>query len=119
VTQQFVEALQVAGRIGTSSLLHEQGPLWFRGFAEWPDEDRAKVEALLQRFEADRFVTGHTPIVKGITSRFDHRVFLIDTGMLSTRYTGGRASALEIAGDTVTAIYQDGREVLTQPVAKE
>jgi hypothetical protein len=119
VTREFVEALQAVGRIGKSSLLREDGPLWFRGFAEWPDDDPAKVEALLQRFKAVRFVTGHTPIVKGITSRFDHRIFLIDTGMLSSRYPGGRASALEIVGDTVTAIYANGREVLAQPAVKD
>jgi hypothetical protein len=119
VTREFVEAIQAAGRIGTSSLLHERGPMWFRGFAEWPDEESTKVEALLQRFKASRFVTGHTPIVKGITSRFGHRVFLIDTGMLSSTYKGGRPSALEIVGDTVTAIYPNGREVLAQPVKKE
>jgi hypothetical protein len=39
-------------------------------------------------------------------------VFLIDTGMLSSHYTGGRSSALEISGETITAIYTDGREVL-------
>ena len=40
------------------------------------------------------------------------QVLVIDTGMLSSYFKGGRASALEIAGSTVTAIYEDGREVL-------
>jgi hypothetical protein len=53
-----------------------------------------------------------------IFPRFERRVFLIDTGMLSTYYKGGRASALEIDGSRVTAIYSDGRIILdpeTQP----
>jgi hypothetical protein len=37
---------------------------------------------------------------------------LIDTGMLTSVYKG-RASALEITGDRLTAIYADGR--LTVP----
>ena len=56
----------------------------------------------------DRMVVGHTPRLPGrIMPRFDNRVFPIDTGMLSTFFKGGRASALEIAGDRVTAIYVD------------
>ena len=39
--------------------------------------------------------------------RFGGRAVLIDTGMLS--YYNGRASALEIDGDQLTAIYEDGR----------
>jgi hypothetical protein len=31
--------------------------------------------------------------------RFDNKVFLIDTGMLSSYYPGGRASALEICDE--------------------
>ena len=48
--------------------------------------------------------------------RFEGRVLPIDTGMLGgTFYKGGRASALEINGSTVTAIYEDGRQPLTVP----
>jgi hypothetical protein len=48
-----------------------------------------------------------------IRSRFGGKVFLIDTGMLSTYWQGGRASALEIhAGDKFTAQYLDGQDVL-------
>jgi hypothetical protein len=37
---------------------------------------------------------------------------LIDTGTLASSYQG-RASALEIVGDQLTAIYSDGRMPLT------
>jgi hypothetical protein len=58
-------------------------------------------------------VVGHTPDREGtIRVRFKDRVFLIDTGMLSSYYTGGRPSALEIDGDVFTAIYLDHREIL-------
>jgi len=112
VTRELVEELQAATQIGRSSLLHADGPLWFRGFALWPDSDGDRVAGLLERFRARRFVSGHTPVVNGITARFDNRVFLIDTGMLSSHYTGGRPSALEISGETISAIYTTGREVL-------
>ncbi len=41
--------------------------------------------------------------------------FLIDTGMLASYVPGGRASALEIADGTVSAIYAGGqRQVIWQ-----
>jgi len=43
-------------------------------------------------------------------------VFLIDTGMLSSYYPGGRASALEIQDDAkFTAEYMDQQMVLVEP----
>jgi hypothetical protein len=58
---------------------------------------------------------GHT-VQKGgrIRTRFGDKVFLIDTGMLSSYYPGGRASALEICGDAkkIIAVYQDQQAVL-------
>jgi len=51
-----------------------------------------------------------------IRPRFGNKVFLIDTGMLSSYYPGGRASALEICGDTrFTAEYMDQQTVLIDP----
>ena len=45
--------------------------------------------------------------------RFGNKVFLIDTGMLSSYYPGGRPSALEICGDAkFIAVYLDQQVVL-------
>ena len=116
VTRELVESLQWLIQIGKSPLLDSEGPLWFRGFALWTDEESAKVTAVLQRFGVRRFVTGHTPQMPGrIRARFDNRIFLIDTGMLSSYFKGGRASAIELLGNGVTAIYTDAREVLVPP----
>ncbi len=104
---------------GAWSIVSPDGPLWFRGFAQWTDEQgRQGIDELLARYGADRFVVGHSPTAVGrVVPRFDHRVFLIDTGMLAEVYMG-RASALEIADAGVTAIYEDGRLMLTgQPAA--
>jgi hypothetical protein len=119
VTRQFLEQLQWVANIGTSSLLNPNGPLWYRGFAQLPDTDEATIVSVLQRFGATRAVTAHTPMLPGkITSRFGNRIFLIDTGMLASRFKGGRPSALEISGSSVTAIYTTGREPLvTAPTA--
>ncbi len=113
VTQDFVAQLQFLAAIGTSSLVAPNGPLWYRGFAQLPDTDEPTIVSLLKRFDATRAVTAHTPMLPGrITPRFGNRIFLIDTGMLSSHYKGGRPSALEISGDAVTAIYTTEREQL-------
>jgi hypothetical protein len=94
--------------IVSSSLLNGDGPLWFRGYSTWDEKEGAeRMAGLLRKYKVKRFVTGHTPQPSGrIRPRFNGGVFLIDTGMLGGRfYPGGRASALEIVGDTLTPVY--------------
>lgn len=94
--------------IGSSSLLNGDGPLWFRGYSTWTDEEGAgRVASLLKKYHVKRFVTAHTPQLPGhITTRFGGTLFLIDTGMLDGRFfPGGRPAALEIVGDAATPLY--------------
>ncbi len=88
------------------------GPLWFRGNAKWDEESHtAEVAELLAGIGAARMVGGHTVQGGGhIQVRFGGRVILIDTGMLSTVYEGGRPSALVISDGAFIAIYPDGSE---------
>ena len=81
-----------------------------RGLSTLPDDPAGgPFAALLQRYGAKRFVTGHTPQEgRSINVRYGGRAVLIDTGMLAIAYKG-RPSALEIVGDKLTAIYEDGR----------
>lgn len=96
------------------------GPLWFRGYDKWSEEEGvAQAGKLLEGYDATAIVVGHT-VQKGgrMRPRFGNRVFLIDTGMLSSYYPGGRPSALEIQGGTkFTAIYMDEQVVLVEPPA--
>lgn len=103
------EAVEIL-KVDEWTVLANEGPLWYRGFAQLPDDDTGGyVAQLLERYKARRFVVGHTPQPPyRITRRFGGRVFVIDTGMLKEVY-GGRASALEVKGAEVTAIYDDGR----------
>jgi hypothetical protein len=105
----LMEAQEIL-KIGSWTVVAPEGALWYRGFATLPDDATgAPFAALLARYGARRFVTGHTPqSSRHIGVRFGGRVFLIDTGMLASVYKG-RGSALEIAGGALTAIYDDGR----------
>lgn len=90
--------------------LDETGPLWFRGYASWTDEEAEEALAtVFGTYGGSRVVVGHTPQWGNIVSRFDGRVFLIDTGMAYADITDGRAAALEILGDRVAAIYEGER----------
>jgi Calcineurin-like phosphoesterase len=91
------------------------GPLWFRGYDQWSEEEgSSQVDKILQSFKANHLVTGHTVQKVGrIRSRFGGKVFLIDTGMLSSYYPGGQPSALEIRdGAKFTAEYMNQQVVL-------
>ena len=83
--------------------VHPDGPLWFRGFGQWTEDEGTKqIAALLHRYEAAHFVVGHTITAeREVIQRFGGRVFLIDTVF---------PSALEIQGNQFTAIYPEGRE---------
>ena len=84
--------------------------MWYRGLSTVTDDaSGGPFAALLQKYGAKRFVTGHTPQAKAmITVRFGGRAVLIDTGMLTSVYRG-RASALEIIGDQLSAYYAEGK----------
>jgi hypothetical protein len=105
----LMEAQEIL-KLDTWTVVNPEGALWYRGLATEPDDPAGgPFAALLTRYGAKRFVTGHTPQQAGrITARFGQRAILIDTGMLASHYKG-RASALEIDGDRLTAIYEDER----------
>ncbi|MBI1874541.1 MAG: metallophosphoesterase [Acidobacteria bacterium] len=108
---RHVAALRDLVQINKSWLLDADGPLWFRGYANWTAKEGPRlIGPILRKYNARYLVVGHTPMATTrITPRFDNRVFLIDTGMLSSYYKGGRASALEIQNGRFTAIYADER----------
>jgi hypothetical protein len=95
--------------------MRDDGPLWFRGYDQWSEaEDDQQIDKVLAAYHVTHIVVAHTVQKMGhMRSRFGGKVFLIDTGMLSTYWKGGRASALEIrTGGKFTAQYLDGQEVL-------
>jgi Calcineurin-like phosphoesterase len=97
--------------------VRQDGPLWFRGYDQWSEEEGvAQVEKILKAYNATSIVVGHTvQRTAHIRSRFDGKVMLIDTGMLSSYYPGGKPSALEINDDgRFTAVYLDQRVVLLE-----
>ena len=94
------------------------GPLFYRGLADEPDEFGPQVDEILTKQGVKAIVIGHTVSPTGrIRSRFSGKVFQIDTAMQPAYVPNGRASALEIKDGQFTAIYVDRKDPLTSPPA--
>ena len=98
--------------IGKWSLLDPEGPLWFRGYAQWDEAGTSsQVTAFLASQKIARIVVGHSVTAsRRVTTRYGGRVLLIDTGMLPLYQ--GQPAALEIRGTALKAIYPDGEVTL-------
>lgn len=103
--EKKVDALKDFLGLGGWLSIHPDGPLWFRGYAQWTDAEGApQIQRLIEAFGVSRFVVGHTPQAGQIVPRFGGKVYLIDTGMLSSYYPGGRATALNIQDGKVSEL---------------
>lgn len=111
---QIIRASQELMDVASWSLVDPDGPLWFRGYAQWEELTTAQhVFGFLDAMKLSRVVVGHTVTpTRKIMPRFGGRVVLIDTGMLTQTYNGTPA-ALEIAGNSLKAIYPTEEVVLS------
>ncbi len=118
-TAAYVQTLQAVRGWKGWVIGADDGPLWSRDAADWNEtEHGAEMRDLIAAVGATRMVVGHTPQPgASIRMRFGTSVVLIDTGMLKSVFDG-RPSALEICGDTLTAIYPGERQELIGPDAK-
>ncbi|MEX0330073.1 MAG: metallophosphoesterase [Puniceicoccaceae bacterium] len=102
------EALSDVTKVKGTLLRDPEGPLWYRGLAQHREETEwPHVERLLENFDVDRIVIGHTPTGGVILPRFGGRVILADTG-LSTYY-GEYLACLVIEGNQLYALHRDGQ----------
>ncbi len=106
INRRVRDALSGAG--DAAILTDENSPLWYRGYA---DDEGAGVAQLLDRvlenFDVDRVVVGHTPALDGIAVRAGGGVLMIDTGV--SAYYGGVRSWLEIEDGRLIA-HENGAE---------
>lgn len=80
----------------TSLSEDEDGPLWYRGWAQSieNEDNQARLESVLVAQNAKRMVIGHTPLTPVVLPRFGGKLLIVDVG-LSAHYGNG-FSALEI-----------------------
>ncbi|HMQ08393.1 MAG TPA: metallophosphoesterase [Saprospiraceae bacterium] len=58
-------------------LVEEDGPLWYRGYADVFSFNEKDIDRILDYFNVDNIVVGHTSLPQ-IKSRFDHKIIFID-----------------------------------------
>ena len=102
---------ELAGNLGEEPGLSESedGPLWYRGLAQNDEAlEQGHVDALLEFYDVDHIVLGHTPGTGVILPRFEGAVLIIDAGM--SAYYGSHGASLLAEGDALYAV-QDGEQV--------
>jgi hypothetical protein len=70
-------------QIGGGIVTDNEGPLWYRGMAQLPDDNRemaALVPRILATQQARHIVIGHTPQL-AVMPRFGGKVIAIDVGL--------------------------------------
>ncbi|HAJ76504.1 MAG TPA: protein-tyrosine-phosphatase [Gammaproteobacteria bacterium] len=94
-----------SGEVGGLSQT-EEGPLWYRGLARGAEAPvEGHLEAVLEFYDVDRLVLGHTPGLGTVVPRFDGRVLVIDTGI--SDYYGAHVASLLIEGDDAFTVQAD------------
>ncbi|MBY6205679.1 metallophosphoesterase [Halomonas denitrificans] len=107
-TERARDALDARSQEELDILVDPLGPLWYRGLSGVePTAAPETVDAILDRYDANHIVVGHTPTGGVIWPRYGGRVIQIDTGIAS--YYGGHVGYLEITKEGRFAGYRDGR----------
>lgn len=108
---EIIDAVATVKKLDDASVLHSDGPLWYRGnvaCSEIIEEHQLKES--LRAIGADRVVVGHTPTpTRKVLQRFDGRVVEVDTGMLNFYYKGS-GNALILEGGELRVTNQAGGE---------
>jgi len=72
----------------------EDSPLWYRGLARSPEEtELPALVKMLEFYDANHIVMGHSPTRGVIFPRFDSRAIIVDVG-LAAHYGSGMAALL-------------------------
>ena len=81
-----------------------EGPLWFRGLADGPENElAAHVDQVLAKHKVTRIIVGHTPTRgAGVVSRFGGKVLLCDVGL--SAYYGGRKACVVLEAGSAWAL---------------
>ena len=85
-------------------IMDDDGPLWFRGLAQEPEEKlAAHLDQVLANFGVKRVVIGHTP-QPAVMPRFGGKVIVIDVGL--SRVYGGPPACLVIEAGKTQALHR-------------
>ena len=108
---EIINAVATVKKLDDASVLHSDGPLWYRGNVACSEIiEEHQLRESLRAIGADRVVVGHTPTpTRKVLQRFDGRVVEVDTGMLNFYYNGS-GNALILEGGELRVTNQAGGE---------
>ena len=118
INRRVADALKAQDESPTSIINDPAGPLWYRGLISRAPGDETtvapivaggaqplaidqEIDLVLEAFNVDRIVVGHTPSTSGIVSSDDGSLWRTDSAI--SRAYGGKPSYLEIVGNRVAA----------------
>jgi hypothetical protein len=85
--QSIPDSLQV--------LLGKDGLFWYRGYFEEPKTPASEIDNILQYFNAEKIIVGHTILPENISKHYGGKVIAVDVN-----YHEGESQALLIEGKT-------------------
>ena len=98
INAEVAAALKARSADVESIINRDNGPLWYRGLITPPEDFEYTAEeaigVVLDAYDVERIVVGHTPSLSGIKALHDGKVIQIDTGIAD--HYGGTQSFLEI-----------------------
>jgi hypothetical protein len=110
------DALKGKAPLAGSAVVDDEGPLWYRGMAQSPEQsEAATVDAALAAHGATHIVIGHTPTWGTVIPRFGAKVIQIDVGLAS--YYGSRRACLLVENGELFTIHRGKR--LKLPVGED
>lgn len=112
------DSLENSGNVENTILRHEEGPLWYRGFARNPeDEEVIHLEEVLTKHGVEHIFMGHTVTGGVILPRFDGKAVLVDVGL--SNYYGDNMACLVIEEGRLTAVHRTGSVTLPDSTEPE
>lgn len=113
INKLFIEKINNQGKVDTENdellelLYFENGPLWYRGYADPSGFNIASADKILEALEAETIVVGHTSMPK-IISIHKNKIVLIDS---SIKF-GSSGEVLIMENDTLYRGLDDGRKIV-------
>jgi hypothetical protein len=108
VNDRIWEELSDFSRLPQGLAMDADGPLWYRGLAQLPENDKdlaAHIDRVLETQEARHIVIGHTT-VPVILPRFGGKVIMVDIGLPASTAT---PALLMVEGSRCYNVYRNGR----------